>query len=351
MEYQPQVLLQRVDSSDNSEPELQIDLEIDPETIEDSRVKDPDYMPSVHIYPTAVKRRSTRLATATVSRPYSPTDPIVVSDESDTDSTPMTISEPTPRIQYVHDSDSSDSDEFTEIQPSPKQIPVNVEPVPTVVNRSRTPSPYPFPLKLHKVALYPRDHEEPYLLEMSHYRKLHAWHIPNCQCKYPDTTKECLADFYHKYGACPIYQATNFLTASPKLIIEHNNVELFHYYINHPELEKFIEAIHYLPQSISTLQSGFAICKMVDSYLILIHIDALCEQTKIGIFATLPIDFRPDDETMLNRTTATFKFLEKELHDAATKVKQFRPAIAPDMERWVSTDEIDYDIHVIRLVS
>ena len=360
-EYQPKVVLRKLDPSSDEESDEESDMEIEL----DSPTKDPDYRPGTDVprIPNLQLRRSSRIE-ANKTYPdvcqttdiehydnmgYSPTDSMAVQvSDSDTDSEiAVTISDP-PSPVYVIDSDSFD--EF-EDSPQPKQIPVVISSPPAKLIQSRTPSPFPFPLKLNKVALYPRNFEEPYLLELSHYPKLRSWHSQSCKCKIPDPKQECLAEFYQSYGACPITQATNFLNESPKLIIENNNVELFKYYTAHDELEKFVEAIHYLPRGIADLQSGFAMCKMVDSYLILIHLDALCHHTKIGIYATLPIDFRPNDTTMINRCTATYLFIEKELYNAIRKVKQNLPYYLPDMERWVSTNEIDYNIDCIRLPS
>ena len=135
-------------------------------------------------------------------------------------------------------------------------------------------------------------------------------------------------------------QATNFMNESPKLIIEQNSVELFKYYVANPELERLVKALHYLPRGVSDIESSFTVCKLVDSYLLMVHLDALAHRCKIEIFATLPIDYNRFDVTILERCTATYLFIEKCLYELVTKAK-----LAGKMctfNRWISSDEIKW---------
>ena len=342
--YQPQVVLDTMSDSDSdmitdsgtdTEPEStdgELEIDLDRE-VEMDFTKDPDYRPLVDIFPTATVRRSQRLYTSATesSAPYSPTD----DTESTLSELTVTISEPA-SPKYIG-SEPESSDEFD----SPEPIVITPKAIPVIITQDRTPSPFPIPIKLNEVALYPREQEESHLKEMTYYPKLRYWHksIDICKCQIPNRD-ECLADFYFKFGFCPVAQATNFMNESPKLIIEQNSVELFNYYVANPELERLVKALHYLPRGVTDIESSCTVCKLVDSYLLMVHLDVLAHRCKIEIFATLPIDYNRFDVTILERCTATYLFIEKCLYEMVTKAK-----LAGKMctfNRWISSDEIKW---------
>ena len=334
--YQPKVVLEDLYDPNDQMGNLEIDLEP-----KDSQIKDPDYRPLVNIFPTTSKRRSPRLqakasASATVSvAPYSPSEDMD-DMESISSEVAVTVSDP-PSPQYFVDTSDESSDEFD----SPQPINISPKPIPVIIT-NRSPSPFPIPIKLNDVALYPRETEEPHLRELSYYPKLRYWHkgIDVCECQIPNQN-ECLAEFYFKFGSCPLTQATNFMNESPKLIIEHNSVEMFRYYVAHPELESLVKALHYLPRGISDIESSFAICKIVDSYLLMVHLDVLVNRCKIEIFATLPICYNRMDITLRDRCSSAYLYIAKCLHEMLIKVK-FADKQNAIFTRWISSDEIKW---------
>ena len=313
-------------STENKSP-VESESESDESDVEmpEDKSKDPDYLPLGNIFPTTT-RRSTRLQQLR-QESYSPTDIIEIDPDIEI-VTPIARNVASPI--YIHDSDE-ETDEFD--SPLPKPI---------VIEPARSPSPFPFPRSLNGVALYPRDNEDPHLLEMTRYDTLNAWHTKECACLVPNLANETLWEFYHTFGACPLIQATNFLTESPKLIIEENNIEILKYYMANKELEEFVKAVHYLAQATTEATTAYTICKLTDSYLLTVHMDLLINHSKLGIFLPIPVEPNLRDPEITRRCFKSFQHLQQHLSDQIVRVKQ-----RPDLKYsdiWLSSKDIDFGL-------